>query len=87
MRLATNSYAGKVDGGNRREQTEFHSLVVFGKLAEFAGQYLQKGRSIYAEGRLHTNSWEDAAGQKRSRTEIIIDDLQFVGKKPQEAAA
>ena len=50
MRLATNSYVGKDEGGNRKEQTEFHHLVAFGKLAEFAGQYMRKGRSVYAEG-------------------------------------
>jgi single-strand DNA-binding protein len=87
LRLATNSYAGKGEDGQRKEQAEFHSLVAFGKLAEFAGQYLQKGRSIYVEGRLHTSSWEDTAGQKRYRTEVVVDDLQFMGKKPQEAAA
>ena len=87
MRLATSSYAGKDEDGNRKEQTEFHSLVAFGKLAEFAGQYVHKGRSVYAEGKLHTSIWEDAAGQKRSRTEILLDELQFVGKKPQDAAA
>lgn len=87
LRLATNTYAGKDEGGGRKEQPEFHNLVAFGKLAEFAGQYLHKGRSIYAEGRLHTSSWEDAAGQKRYRTEVILEVVQFVGKKPQEAAA
>ena len=87
LRLATNTYAGKDETGNRKEQTEYHNLVAFGKLAELAGQYIQKGRQIYAEGRLHTSSWEDAAGQKRFRTEVILDDLQFLGKKPQEAAA
>jgi single-strand DNA-binding protein len=87
MRLATNTYAGKDDDGNRKEQTEFHSLVAFGKLAEFAGQHLQKGRQIYVEGRLHTSSWEDAPGQKKYRTEIVVDEIKFVGGKPQEAAA
>ena len=86
VRLATNSYAGKDDDGTRKELAEFHNLVMFGKLAEFAGQYLQKGRSIYAEGRLHTSSWDDAAGQKRYRTEIVVDELKFIGKRPQEAA-
>jgi single-strand DNA-binding protein len=87
LRLATNTYAGKDEQGNRKEETEFHSLVAFGRLAEFAGQYLHKGRAVYAEGRLHTSSWEDTAGQKRKRTEVVLDDLQFVGAKPQEAAA
>ncbi|HEX9363643.1 MAG TPA: single-stranded DNA-binding protein [Candidatus Dormibacteraeota bacterium] len=87
MRLATNTYLGKDEEGNRREQAEFHNLVAFGKLAEFAGQYLKKGRSIYAEGKLHTSSWEDAAGQKRYRTEVVVEEIKFLGQKPAEAAA
>ena len=87
IRLATHTYNGKDDGGKAKEETEFHRLVAFGKLAEFAGQYLQKGRAVYAEGRLRTSSWEDAAGQKRFRTEVVLDELKFVGAKPQEAAA
>ena len=87
LRLATNTYAGKDEEGNGKEETEFHSLVAFGKLAEFAGQYLHKGRAVYAEGRLRTSSWEDTAGQKRKRTEVVLEDIQFVGHKPQESAA
>jgi single-strand DNA-binding protein len=87
LRLATHSYSGKDDAGNRKEQTEFHSLVAFGKLAEFAGQYLQKGRMLLAEGRLQTSSWQDTAGQKRYRTEVVLEELKFVGPKPQEVAA
>jgi single-strand DNA-binding protein len=85
LRLATNTYSGKDEDGNAKEQTEFHRLVAFGKLAEFAGQYLHKGRAVYAEG--HTNTWEDSAGQKRNRTEVVLDELKFVGPKPQEVAA
>jgi single-strand DNA-binding protein len=87
LRLATNTYSGKDEDGNAKEQTEFHRLVAFGKLAEFAGQYLHKGRAVYAEGHLHTNTWEDSAGQKRNRTEVVLDELKFVGPKPQEVAA
>lgn len=87
LRLATNTYWGKDESGNRKEETEFHSLVAFGKLAEFAGQYMHKGRAVYAEGRLRTTSWEDTAGQKRRRTEVVLDELKFVGAKPNEAAA
>lgn len=87
MRLATNTYTGKDDEGNAKEQTEFHRLVVFGRTAEFAGQYLHKGRQVYVEGRLQTNSWEDAAGQKRSRVEVIVDELKALGPKQQEVAA
>lgn len=87
LRLATNTYLGKDEGGNRKQQTEFHHLVAFGKLAEFAGQYLQKGRLLYADGRLQTSSWQDTAGQKRFRTEVIVDSFELLGPKPQEEAA
>jgi single-strand DNA-binding protein len=87
LRLATNTYAGKDEEGNSKEQTEFHDLVVFGKSAEFAGQYLRKGRQVYAEGRLKTNSWVDNAGQKHVRTEIVLNALAPLGPKPQEVAA
>ena len=88
MRLATNTYAGKDEAGNSKEHTEFHRLVVFGRQAEIAGQYLRKGRLLYVEGRLQTNSWDDAtAGVKKYRTEVIVDTFQMVGGKPQEVAA
>ncbi len=87
LRLATHTYLGKDEEGKAKEETEFHRLVAFGKLAEFAGTYLKKGRPVYAEGRLRTSSWEDTAGTKRSRTEVVLDELKFVGAKPQEAAA
>lgn len=86
IRLATNTYAGKDDEGHAKQHTEFHHLVAFGKTAEFAGLYLKKGRSVYAEGRLQTRSWEDG-GQKRYRTEILVDEIKFVGSKPQVEAA
>ncbi len=87
LRLATNTYAGKDEDGNRKEQTEFHHLVVFGKQAEFAGQFLRKGRLLYADGRLKTTSWVDSAGQKHYRTEVVVDSLTLLGPKPQEVAA
>ena len=87
IRVATHTYVGKDEEGKAKEETEFHRLVAFGKLAEFAGQYLHKGRAVFAVGRLHTSSWEDTAGQKRRRTEIWVDEIKFVGGKPQESAA
>jgi single-strand DNA-binding protein len=89
LRLATNTYIGKDENGNAREETEFHFLVAFGKTAEFAGQYLGKGRLIFVDGRLQTSSWQDAAGQKRWRTEVVVEQLRPLGGKPQaqEAAA
>jgi single-strand DNA-binding protein len=87
MRLATNTYAGKDEEGKAKERTDFHNLVAFGKQAEFAGQYLKKGRLVYVDGRLQTSSWDDASGQKRYRTEVVVEEIKFVGPKPQEAAA
>jgi single-strand DNA-binding protein len=87
LRLATNTFAGKDDEGNAKEHTEFHYVVAFGSAAEFAGQYLHKGRLMFAEGRLQTSSWTDSAGQKRFRTEVIADRILALGPKTQEAAA
>src|SRR5207245_10163146 len=79
IRLATHSYLGKDDDGKAKEETEYHRLVAFGKLAEFAGQYLQKGRAVYADGRLRTSAWQDAAGQKRLRAETVGDEREGAG--------
>ena len=88
IRLATNTYVGKDESGNRKESTEFHHLVVFGKQAEVAGEYLRKGKLLYAEGRLQTSSWDDAStGTKKYRTEVIVDTMRMLGSKPQEIAA
>ena len=62
--------------GKKQEQTEYHNVVAFGRLADIMGQYLQKGRPVFVEGRLSTNSW-DKDGQKHYRTEIIVDNFQF----------
>ncbi|MEE2780342.1 MAG: single-stranded DNA-binding protein, partial [Myxococcota bacterium] len=66
--------------GNRQERTEWHDVVLWGKLAELAQQYLAKGRQVYIEGRLQTRSWDDqASGQKRYRTEVIAREMTFLG--------
>ena len=73
--LATNrSFKGK--DGAQQEQTEFHNIVAFGRVAEVMGQYLKKGRPVFVDGRLQTRSWE-ADGQKKYRTEIVVDNFQF----------
>lgn len=87
LRLATNTYAGKDEEGNGKEETEFHNLVVFGKRAEFVGEYLKKGRLLYAEGRLRTRIWTDSAGVKHYKTEIVLAALDLLGPKPLEVAA
>src|SRR3989442_15904763 len=83
IRLATNTYMGKDETGNAREQTEFHHLVAFGKTAEFVGQYLHKGRLGYVDGPLQTNTWDDTAGQKRYPTHVVGAPLKPVGAGPQ----
>lgn len=63
--------------GNKQESTEFHNIVVFNRQAETVSQYLKKGSSVLVEGRLQTRSWEGQDGQKRYRTEIVADRVQF----------
>ena len=68
--------------GNRQEQTEWHNIVVWGRSAEVAGQYLTKGKQIFVEGRLQTRSWEDRqSGEKKYRTEIVCENFQMLGGK------
>ena len=61
--------------GTRQERPEYHNIVLWGKLAEIAGQYLGKGRRVYIEGRLETRDWTGQDGVKRYRTEIIAENL------------
>jgi single-strand DNA-binding protein len=81
--IATNHYTGGGDGGERKEVADYHDVVAWNagtrKLAETCSQYLQKGRLVYVEGRLQTRSWDDAqSGQKRYKTEINANDVQFL---------
>ncbi len=77
--LATNERF-KDKEGNWQDRTEWHNLVAFQRTAEIAGEYLKKGRTVYIEGRLHSDSWDDKeTGQKKYRTEIIINDLVLLG--------
>lgn len=64
--------------GKKEEKTEWHKVIVWGKLAENANKYLKKGRLIYIEGKLQTRTWEDQQGQKRYTTEIIANELKFL---------
>lgn len=64
--------------GQKQERTEWHRVVVWGKLAELCGKYLTKGRQAYVEGRLQTRSWEDQQGQKKYTTEIVANTVQFL---------
>ena len=74
--VATNSYF-KNKSGEKQERTEFHNMVMFGNLADIAGQYLKKGSLALFEGRLQTRTWDDKEGNKRYRTEIVADSLQL----------
>jgi single-strand DNA-binding protein len=67
--------------GEKKEQTEWHRVVFFGRLAEIAGEYLKKGRSVYIEGRLRTRKWQDKEGQDRYTTEIVADIMQMLGSR------
>jgi len=79
MRLATNETW--LQDGEKKERTEWHSVVVFGKRAEALGKFLTKGTSMYVEGRLQTRQWEDKSGGKRSTTEIIANEIILLGGK------
>ena len=79
FRMATNRKWTDRDG-NKQEQTEWHSIVCFGRQAEIAGQYLTKGKQVFVEGRLQTRSWEDKeTGKKMYRTEIVCNNFQMLG--------
>jgi single-strand DNA-binding protein len=79
LRLAVNrSYT--TQGGERREETCFLTVVVWGKQAETAGQYLDKGSPVLVEGRLQTRDWETKDGQKRNVVEVVAERLQFLGR-------
>jgi single-strand DNA-binding protein len=78
--LATTSQWKDRATGERREETEWHRVVFYNRLAEIAGEYLRKGRSIYVEGRIRTRKWQDKeTGQDRYSTEIIADQMQMLG--------
>lgn len=81
LRIAT-SESWKKDG-EKQERTEWHSVVLFDKLGEIAGQYLKKGALVYIEGKLQTRKWQDKEGKDRYTTEIVGRDMQMLGGKPQ----
>ncbi|MFZ3229400.1 MAG: single-stranded DNA-binding protein [Pseudobdellovibrio sp.] len=72
--------------GQKQERTEWHRVVVWGKLAEICGKYLSKGRQVYVEGKLQTRSWEDN-GQKKYSTEIVASTVQFLGSNAEAGAS
>jgi single-strand DNA-binding protein len=73
--------------GNMQDRTEWHNIVVWGRQAEVAKEYLAKGRPVYIEGRIQTRSWQDKDGNTRYTTEIISQRMQFLGSRDQGAPA
>lgn len=79
--LATTRRWKDRQSGERKEQTEWHRVVFFNRLAEIAGEYLRKGSQVYVEGRLQTRKWQDQNGQDRYSTEIVAEDMQMLGSR------
>jgi single-strand DNA-binding protein len=85
FRIATNeSWTDK--SGNKQERTEWHRIVVWGKLGELCGQYLKKGRQCFVEGRMQTREWNDKEGKKNYTTEVVAQNVQFLGGRPEGEA-
>jgi len=72
----------KDKNGEKQEKTEWHRVTFYRKLAEIAGEYLKKGRSVYVEGRLETRKWTDKNGMERYTTDIIATDMKMLGNRP-----
>ena len=91
LSLATSESWRDKQTGEQKERTEWHRVVLVGKLAEVAGQYLHKGSQVYVEGKLQTRKWQDQSGQDRYTTEVQVDSftgvLQMLGGKPQQGSS
>jgi single-strand DNA-binding protein len=84
--IATTSVWKDKASGEKREETEWHRVVFYNRLAEIAGEYLKKGRSVYVEGRLKTRKWQDKeTGQDRYSTDIVADQMQMLGGRDGDA--
>ena len=77
--VATTRQWKNKDSGEKQEETEWHRVVFYDRLAEIAGEYLKKGRSVYVEGRLKTRKWQDKDGKDQYTTEIIAMEMQMLG--------
>ena len=85
FRVATSRSYNSAEG-ERREETEWFSVVTWNRLAETCAQYLTKGRQVYVDGRMQTRSWEGQDGQKRYRTELIAETVKFLGNRNDQPA-
>jgi single-strand DNA-binding protein len=79
LRVATSESWKDRQTGETKEQTEWHTVAMFGRLAEIAGEYLRKGSQVYIEGRLRTRKWQDKNGNDRYTTEIVANEMQMLG--------
>jgi len=79
--VATNESWKDRETGEAQQRTEWHRIVMFGKLGEIASQYLKKGEQAYFEGRIRTNKWQDESGNNRYSTQIIADEMQMLGRR------
>jgi single-strand DNA-binding protein len=79
LNLATSEQWTDKQSGEKRENTEWHRVVLFGRLGEIAAQYLNKGSQVYIEGRIQTRKWQDKEGQDKYTTEIVASDMQLLG--------
>jgi single-strand DNA-binding protein len=80
LRIATSRSWTDKQSGQRKEETEWHDVEVWGKQAEQCGEYLAKGRQVYVEGRLKTDKWQDkTSGQERSKVKVVADTVRFLG--------
>ena len=81
IRIATTESWKDKASGEKKEETEWHRVSFFGKLAEIVGEYLKKGSPIYVEGRIKTRKWQDKDGQDRYSTEVVADRMQMLGSR------
>ncbi len=79
--IATSEEWKDKDSGEKKERTEWHRIVAWRRLGEICGEYLSKGQQVYVEGRIQTRSWDDRDGNKKYTTEIIANDIQFLGSR------
>ena len=86
LNIATNERWTDQQSGERKERTEWHRIVVWGKQAEILNEYLRKGRSVYVEGSLQTREWTDTEGNKRYTTEVRARSVQMLGPRDEQKA-
>lgn len=84
LSVATSEFWQDRQTGERHENTEWHRLVLFNRLAEVAGEFLSKGSKVYVEGRIQTRKWQDRDGHDRYTTEIVVNDLQMLDGRSQQ---